>query len=107
MFDPAPPFDRVDVDRAGVEELDRLPRIGPALAARIVEEREKNGPFGSLDGLQRVRGIGPRMAAQLASAVTFSGTPRPSNAGEAGAGTSSEGRRMRRRLQTARAQPPP
>lgn len=74
------PVAPVDVDRAGAAELDALPRIGPVLAARIVADRDSLGPFGSLDGLQRVRGIGPAMAASLAPHVTFSGTPRPSGA---------------------------
>jgi competence protein ComEA len=68
------------VDRAGAAELDRLPGIGPALAERIIEDREANGPFGSVDGLQRVRGIGPALAARLAPLVTFSGLPRPPRA---------------------------
>jgi hypothetical protein len=71
----------VDVDRATESELEALPRIGPALARRIVEDRESRGPFGSLDGFQRVRGVGPAMAAALSASVTFSGTPRPSFAG--------------------------
>lgn len=66
----------VDVDRADAAELDLLPGIGPALAQRIVEDRAANGAFGSLEGLQRVRGIGPAMAAKLAPLVTFSGIPR-------------------------------
>jgi competence protein ComEA len=110
VFDaPAPlaPLDRVDVDRASAEELERLPRIGSALAARIVDDRERNGPYGSLEALQRVRGIGPAMARQLASTVTFSGTPRPSNAGEASVSRSMEGATRRRRQQAARAYPPP
>jgi competence protein ComEA len=49
----------IDVNRAGVEELTRLPRIGPARAKAIVEERERRGGFGSLDELLDVRGIGP------------------------------------------------
>lgn len=71
----------VDVDRATASELEALPRIGPALAKRIVEDRESRGPFGSLEGFQRVRGVGPAMAAALSASVTFSGTPRPSIAG--------------------------
>ncbi len=67
----------VDLDRADVAELERLPRIGPALAARIVADRSAKGPFGSLEELQRVRGIGPKMAQALSALVTFSGTPRP------------------------------
>jgi len=66
----------LDVDQADVDALDRLPGIGPALARRIVEDRDANGPFGSVDGLQRVRGIGPALAARLAPLVTFSGVPR-------------------------------
>lgn len=106
IFDSPAPFDRVDVDRASAEELERLPRIGPALAQRIVEDRARNGPYGSLEGFQRVRGIGPAMARQLASAVTFSGTPRPSNAGEAGGSPPTEGG-ARRRRKAARTHPPP
>ena len=49
----------VDVNRASESELDRLPGIGPVLAARIVDEREAGGPFASYLDLQRVRGIGP------------------------------------------------
>ncbi len=71
------PAGPVDVDRATVEELDRLPGIGPALAARIVADREARGPFGGLEALQDVRGIGPALAAKLAPVVTFSGPPRP------------------------------
>lgn len=68
----------VDVDASDSAELERLPRIGPALAARIVADRNAKGPYGSLAGLQRVRGIGPKLAELLGPHVTFSGTPRPS-----------------------------
>lgn len=78
---PMTPAAPVDVDRASAAELEALPRIGPTLAKRIVDDRAAGGPFGSLDGFQRVRGVGPAMAAALSGAVTFSGTPRPSIAG--------------------------
>lgn len=67
----------IDVERASAAELERLPRIGPALAKRIMEDRLARGPFGSLEGLQRVRGIGPAMARQLQGHVTFGGAGRP------------------------------
>ena len=51
---------QVDVNTAGVAELERLPDIGPALAGRIVEERETRGPFRSAEELSRVKGIGPK-----------------------------------------------
>ena len=50
----------IDVDRATAPELERLPGIGPSLAAKIVAERERNGPYGGADALLRVPGIGPR-----------------------------------------------
>jgi competence protein ComEA len=55
----------VSINTASVAELDRLPRIGPALAARIVEHRTRNGPFGRIEDLEAVRGIGPRMMEQI------------------------------------------
>jgi competence protein ComEA len=73
----------VDVDRATAEQLDALPRVGPALAARIVADRDSLGPFGSLAGLGRVRGVGPAMLERLRAHVTFSGTPRPTSAAAA------------------------
>jgi len=67
----------IDLDFASVAAVESLPRIGPALAKRIVANRDSFGAFGSLDGLQRVRGIGPGIAKALRSLVTFSGVPRP------------------------------
>ena len=70
----------VDLDVGTASEIESLPRIGAVLARRIVDDRSANGPFGSLEGFQRVRGVGPALAASLAPRVTFSGTARPSNA---------------------------
>jgi competence protein ComEA len=55
----------IDVDAASATELERLPGIGPALAARIVAERAAKGPFGGPDGLLRVPGIGPKTLARI------------------------------------------
>ena len=55
----------IDVNSSPVEQLEILPRIGPSLAKRIVEERKK-GPFRSADDLRvRVKGIGAVTAALL------------------------------------------
>ena len=59
----------VDVNTASAEALQTLPGIGPALAARIVEHREKNGRFRSPDDLRKVRGIGPATATRLRGRV--------------------------------------
>lgn len=77
---PLGPDERIDADRATAAELARLPRVGLALAKTIVTDREEHGPFGSLDGLDRVPGVGPGLLAALGPHLAFSGTAR-SNAG--------------------------
>ena len=67
----------VDVNSATVTELERLPRVGPALARRMVAWREAHGPFQGPDDLRHVRGIGPATARQLSDFVTFSSFRRP------------------------------
>ncbi|MEK7240750.1 MAG: helix-hairpin-helix domain-containing protein [Gemmatimonadota bacterium] len=66
----------LDLDLATVAAIESLPRIGPALARRIVANRDSFGAFGSIEGLQRVRGIGPAMAKALREVVVFSGVAR-------------------------------
>lgn len=68
----APPAGPIDADQADAAALERLPGVGPALARRIVADRQARGPFGSMAGLSRVPGIGPRLEARLAPLVTFS-----------------------------------
>lgn len=67
----------IDLDRAPAEELTRLPRIGPALARRIVQYRDAHGPFGTLQAFDRVPGIGPTTLAAVAPHARFSGADRP------------------------------
>ncbi|MEP6573133.1 MAG: helix-hairpin-helix domain-containing protein [Gemmatimonadota bacterium] len=74
---PLGPGERIDLDRASARELARLPQVGPALAGRIVADREARGPFGGLDGLDRVSGIGPGLIGRLKDHVEFSGKPLP------------------------------
>jgi competence ComEA-like helix-hairpin-helix protein len=72
----APPFP-IDVDRATAADLQRLPGIGPALAGRIVANRDSFGAFGSIEALDEVKGIGPAMIGKIGPLVTFSGPRRP------------------------------
>ena len=58
---PLAPGERIDLDRADVTEITRLPRVGPALAQRIVAWRTEHGAFGSLARLDSVPGIGPKL----------------------------------------------
>jgi competence protein ComEA len=59
----------VHLNTADVAELDTLPRIGPALAQRIIDWREANGPFTSVDQLLEVAGIGDAVFSGLAELV--------------------------------------
>ena len=60
----------VNINEATREELERLPGIGPALAARIVEHRERHGRFRRAEHLLLVRGISERRFRQLRAYVT-------------------------------------
>lgn len=55
----------IDVNRAGAEELTGLPGVGEVLAARIAAHREARGPFGALEDLLDVPGIGEGKLAGL------------------------------------------
>jgi len=70
---PLLPGERIDLDRADVTEITRLPRVGPALAQRIVAWRDQHGPFGSLARFDSVPGVGPRLVESLRPYVKFSG----------------------------------
>lgn len=72
---PLQPGERVDADRATAAELARVPGVGAGLAKRMVEDRMRNGPFGGLEGVDRVPGIGPAKLSRIAPYLAFSGVP--------------------------------
>lgn len=59
----------ININRATAGELDSLPGIGPVLASRIIDYRKANGPFVTVDDLQKVSGIGVSKFAQFKSKV--------------------------------------
>lgn len=62
---------KVNLNTATAKELATLPRIGPALAQRIVDWRERFGRFGSAEQLESVTGIGPKLREALAPWITW------------------------------------
>lgn len=56
---------QIDLNTAPAHELELLPSIGPKIAQRVIEDRDLNGPFESLNDLQRVSGIGPKTVEKL------------------------------------------
>jgi competence protein ComEA len=65
--DPSAP---VNVNAASAADLQTVPGIGRSLAQRIVEFREKNGPFATVDDLVKVRGIGEKSIERLKPYLT-------------------------------------
>ena len=65
------PVGRLDPNRSSALELTRLPGIGPALATRIVAERDRGGGFASAEALLRVPGIGPKTLERIRAYLSF------------------------------------
>ena len=53
--------EKININTAPPEELIKLKRVGPVIAGRIVEYREKHGPFHKPEDIVGVRGIGPKI----------------------------------------------
>lgn len=60
----------ININTADAAGLEELPGVGPVLAQRIISDREKNGPFASIDDLDRVSGVGPAILESLAQVAT-------------------------------------
>ena len=68
--EPGPDPRPLDLNTATAEQIARLPGVGPGLARRIVEERQRRGRFDGPEGLRSVLGVGPRKLAALRDLVT-------------------------------------
>jgi competence ComEA-like helix-hairpin-helix protein len=72
---PLAPGERIDPNSAPEEELDRLPRVGPAQARKIVEWRADHGPFRTLADFDAVPGVGDALLAAVAPYLTLAPAP--------------------------------
>lgn len=61
---------KININKAGPQELQRLPRIGPQLAQYIIDYRNKHGPFKDMSDIQHVPGVGPKTYAALKDRIT-------------------------------------
>jgi competence protein ComEA len=61
---------KINLNLATAEDLESLPGIGEVLAQRILEHRESNGPFTSVDQLLEVSGIGEARLEDIRDEVT-------------------------------------
>lgn len=61
---------KVNINTADAATLDTLPGIGASTAAKIVADREANGPFKTIEDLKRVSGIGDKKFSQLEVCIT-------------------------------------
>lgn len=70
--EPGPGGARIDLNSASAEELGTLPRVGPVLAQRIVDWRKDHGRFSTVEELDAVDGVGPKMLETLLPLVRVS-----------------------------------
>jgi competence protein ComEA len=72
LVTPTPPAGQlVNINTANVELLDQLPGIGPTVAQKIVDYREENGSFASVNDLLKIPGIGPSTLDEIRGLVTI------------------------------------
>lgn len=62
--------DLININTAALEELDSLPGIGPTIAQRIIDYRDENGPFTTIDEILNVPGIGPSTFDEIKDLIT-------------------------------------
>ncbi len=72
---------KIDLNTPTLSQLDSLPGIGPVIAERILELREKSGPYKRIEDLMNIRGIGEKKFLKLKDLITVK-TPKPKSDGD-------------------------
>ncbi|HSD83296.1 MAG TPA: helix-hairpin-helix domain-containing protein [Anaerolineae bacterium] len=62
--------EKININTASVEELDKLPSIGPSIAKAIIDYRTKNGPFKKIEDINNVKGIGDALFEKIKDQIT-------------------------------------
>jgi len=74
---------QININTATKEQLDGLKGVGPTKAQAIIDYRTKNGPFKTVDDLEKVSGIGPATMKDVRSQITVTGGAAPEKAAKA------------------------
>jgi comEA protein len=61
---------KININTASLNELQKLPRVGPQVAQRIIDYRKEHGNFKKIEEIMKVRGIGERTFNQLKDLIT-------------------------------------
>jgi comEA protein len=61
---------KININTAGPDDLQTLPRVGPATAQKIIEYRERKGPFRSIEEIKNVKGIGQKTFEKIKANIT-------------------------------------
>jgi competence protein ComEA len=67
---PAAATEMININTASVEDLDKLPGIGPSIAKAIIDYRTTNGPFKKIEDINDVKGIGDALYAKIKDQIT-------------------------------------
>lgn len=62
--------EKININTASLDELQKLPRVGPQIAQRILDYRKENGNFKKIEDIMKVRGIGEKVFGQLKDMIT-------------------------------------
>src|SRR5467141_2100616 len=60
----------VDINSASAADLEKVPGLGPSLSRRIIEFRDKNGPYGTVEDLLKIQGIGEKSLSHFREYLT-------------------------------------
>ena len=66
---------KININKATVKELTKLKQVGPKVAGKIVDFREKNGPFRKPEDIMKVPGIGPKIFEQNKDMIVVGDKP--------------------------------
>jgi competence protein ComEA len=65
-----PATEKININSANADELQKLPGVGPKVAQRIVDYRKQNGAFKKVEDLMKVNGIGEKIFARMKDMIT-------------------------------------